>query len=88
MFDAHLQGGMVTRPLFFEYSFGEDDVILEIDNQFLVGDALMVTPVLTSGSTSVDAYVPNDLWYDYWSGGVLGKTGWTALDGMHFEELQ
>lgn len=42
------------RPLFFE--FATDSNTYAIDEQFMVGPALMVSPVLTEGATTVTAY--------------------------------
>lgn len=34
----------------------------------MVGESLLVAPVLHKGSTSVDVYFPgNTVWYDYWN---------------------
>ncbi|KAH3766307.1 lysosomal alpha-glucosidase [Pelomyxa schiedti] len=64
---AHLDGETVWRPLFFE--FPGDSVSHSIDEQFLVGPALNVCPVLTAGTETVSCYLPSaSLWYDYWAG--------------------
>ena len=39
--------GTVTRPLFFE--FQKDSKTYSIDRQFLIGSAIMISPVLTQG---------------------------------------
>ena len=38
-----------------------------IDRQFLWGPALMISPVLEANKTTVDVYVPDDVWYDYYT---------------------
>ena len=45
--------------------YPRDMEVRHIDRQFLWGSAFMVTPVLEEGKTSVDAYVPDDVWYDF-----------------------
>ena len=65
---ASTQGGTVARPLSFE--FPDDTSTWDIDTQFMVGPALMVSPALEKGATHVDVQFPveDTLWYDYWTG--------------------
>jgi alpha-glucosidase (family GH31 glycosyl hydrolase) len=61
-FKASLEGHTVTRPLFFEFT--TDPKTLTIDQQALWGDAIMFSPVFTSGASSVDVYFPQgETWY-------------------------
>ncbi len=46
----------------------EDEDTYAIDRQFLVGSSLLVSPVLEEGASTVDAYFPADLWYNYYTG--------------------
>ncbi|VDD81861.1 unnamed protein product [Mesocestoides corti] len=48
-------------PLFFE--FPNDANTFAIDNQFMVGEALLVHPVVHEGATSVDVYLPKGTWF-------------------------
>ncbi|PSN56866.1 Lysosomal alpha-glucosidase [Blattella germanica] len=62
---AHVDGTLVARPLFFE--FPDDENTYGIDQQFMWGSALMIIPVLEEGKTQVTAYLPDALWYDYYT---------------------
>lgn len=62
-------GYPVIRPLLAHYS--RDPETFAIDNQYLIGDQLLVHPVTQQGATQVDVYFPRhtvngdgDLWYD------------------------
>jgi len=63
---AHTSGTTVWRPLFFE--FPTDTNTYGIDHQFLIGPYLLVSPVLAENATSVVAYFPQGVWYDYYTG--------------------
>ena len=53
-------------PLFYLYP--KDKNTFSNDLQFFYGNALLVSPVTEEGKTSVDAYFPNDLFYDWYTG--------------------
>lgn len=64
-YTAHSTGLPIARALFIE--FPEDTNVHGspiLDNQFMLGDALLVTPVLTEGATSISGYLPAGVWYD------------------------
>uniref|UniRef100_A0A0N5ARH1 P-type domain-containing protein n=1 Tax=Syphacia muris TaxID=451379 RepID=A0A0N5ARH1_9BILA len=61
-FDAHLNGGSVIRPVFFE--FPDDEKTHSLGMQFMWGKAMMIIPVYTEGDTSVEGYLPeSSFWY-------------------------
>eukprot|EP01132_Coremiostelium_polycephalum_P006215 gene6215-7738_t len=76
-FKSHVSGDPVWRPLFFEYP--TDPNTWNLDTQFLVGESMLVSPVLTENATTVQAYFPNDLWYDYFTGVALASNGQQTL---------
>lgn len=60
--DANKYGTPVLRPLFFEF---DDAQLYGNSNQFMVGDSLLVTPVLEPNATSVVGALP-----------MMGGTTW------------
>ena len=70
------EGGTVARALWHEYP--KDPIALSIDTQFLMGQGLMVSPVLEAGKTSVDVYFPDSRWFDYYQGREVYSRGSTA----------
>ncbi|KAF4519178.1 hypothetical protein B566_EDAN008241 [Ephemera danica] len=65
LFFEHERTGMpVMRPLWYHYP--SDKSAFTIEDQYLLGDILLVHPVMESGATEVSVYFPGsqDLWYD------------------------
>lgn len=50
-------------PMWFVYP--NDSQALDIDLQFFWGDAVLISPVTEENVTSVDIYLPDDVFYDY-----------------------
>ncbi|XP_066118577.1 maltase-glucoamylase isoform X2 [Saccopteryx bilineata] len=78
MHQAHMQGSTVVRPLLHE--FVSDKVTWDIDEQFLLGPALLVSPVLGPNTRNITAYFPEARWYDYYMGvDIKASRQWKAL---------
>jgi alpha-glucosidase len=63
MYRQNETGAPTINPLFFEYP--EDTNTFDIQDQFFFGDSILVSPVLEPNQTSVTAYMPGDLFYDF-----------------------
>ncbi|CAF4104310.1 unnamed protein product [Adineta steineri] len=72
-FKASTISTTVVEPLFFEYP--NDENTYNIDKQFLVGPAILVSPNLVLNSTIVHAYIPQDTWYEFPSGVKIKTVG-------------
>ncbi len=56
----------LMRPLVMDW---RDDVNAQnTADEYLFGPALLVSPVTTQGATSRSVYLPQTLWYDFWTG--------------------
>ncbi|XP_046655180.1 maltase-glucoamylase, intestinal-like [Daphnia pulicaria] len=76
-YESHTTGSTVIRPLYHEFS--QDRKARSIDKQFMWGPALLISPVLEEGKLSVDVYIPDDVWYDYYTGARVTVLGSTTL---------
>lgn len=56
-------GEPVQRPLHFD--FQDDPESLRIEDEYLLGDALLVAPVLEPAATHRDLYLPPGTWSDF-----------------------
>ncbi|XP_014672592.1 PREDICTED: lysosomal alpha-glucosidase-like [Priapulus caudatus] len=70
---AATRGETVARPLMFE--FPKDSKTYSVDEQFMWGAALLISPVLKEHATSVRAYLPRGIWYGFYSGFSLPSNG-------------
>jgi alpha-glucosidase len=64
--EAHSTGVPIFRPLLLNYQ--DDPNTLTIDDEFMVGEALLEAPILRPGETARLVYLPAGTWYDYWTG--------------------
>lgn len=65
MQEAEQKGYPVVRPLYFHYH--DDQIARKIDDQFLLGDALLVAPVLKPKTKRKRAYLPKGKWLHPWT---------------------
>lgn len=66
MDDTHKVGNPPMRPLF--YDFPDDEKTWDIDDQFMFGESLLVSPVLELGSEQRNVYLPQGArWKNYWT---------------------
>ncbi|KAM6305024.1 sucrase-isomaltase, intestinal [Aegotheles albertisi] len=73
MYDAHAHGSTVVRPMLHE--FVDDRKTWEIYEQFLWGPALLISPVMQKSAVTVNAYIPNARWYDYYTDEAISFRG-------------
>ena len=65
---AAQDGSPIVRPVF--WLAPEDPRALECDDQFLIGEELLVAPVVHEGRRARSIYLPPGTWRDHWSGEV------------------
>jgi len=62
-------GWPIIRPLFTAEL--DNPAIRSVDNCYLLGDAVLVAPVLEQGMVKRSVYLPAGEWYDYWTNELL-----------------
>ncbi|WP_338598896.1 glycoside hydrolase family 31 protein [Sulfolobus tengchongensis] len=67
-------GYTIMRPLFMD--FKEDYNVYQIDDQYMFGPYIMVSPVTLPSIEERDVYLPLGSWYDFWSGEKLIGGKW------------
>jgi alpha-glucosidase len=74
--EAHRTGVPLFRPLVLNYQ--DDPGTYNLDDEFMIGNDLLVAPVLKPDVTSRLVYLPRGIWYDYWTskkyeGGTMAR---------------
>ncbi|GAA0314555.1 glycoside hydrolase family 31 protein [Bacillus carboniphilus] len=67
--EASQSGLPVMRPLVMEYPNDENTVNLY--DQFMIGDNVIVAPIVKPTDEYRVVYLPEGTWYDFWTGEVL-----------------
>ena len=69
--EAKETGVPVVRSLYLHYP--TDANTISIKDEFLLGDRVLVAPVLDSAAISRQVYFPTGNWYDYWTGTLVAS---------------
>jgi alpha-glucosidase len=64
--EAYRHGLPILRPMLLE--FPEDVRFADVCDQFMLGDSLLLAPVVESGAVQRRILLPEGTWHDYWSG--------------------
>jgi len=70
------EGYTIMRPLVMD--FRTDARAQNVTDQYLFGPAILVNPVTEPGALSRHLYLPDAIWYDFWSG--YATSGPRAID--------
>ncbi len=70
--ESNQTGAPIMRPLFWVYP--DDHMAYAVDDQFLVGNMLLIAPVIRPDARERLVYLPKGVWYDLWTGQRYGGT--------------
>jgi alpha-glucosidase len=76
--EAQSTGAPILRHLMLV--FPEDRETWNISDQFMIGDSLLVAPVLEEGARSRSVYFPKGTWYDVWTGDSVEGGGTMTIN--------
>jgi alpha-glucosidase len=68
-YEGETTGLPVMRPLVLHYP--HDKNVRNLNGEFLVGEHILVAPVMEQGAVHKMVYLPEGTWYDYWTGEKL-----------------
>lgn len=64
--EAHRTGAPIMRPLLWHHP--NDPAAVACEDQFLLGESLLVAPILRPEARVRSVYLPVGQWFDFWSG--------------------
>jgi alpha-glucosidase len=67
--ECHRTGAPVLRPLLFDHP--DDPVTYTADDEFLVGDALLIAPITRPGVEHRHVYLPSGSWRQWWTNTLI-----------------
>ena len=70
-------GVPVMRHLFLHYPSNPD--VYGLDYQYLLGEELLVAPVIEEGAREREMYLPHGTWYDFWTDEMYEGPGWETV---------
>jgi alpha-glucosidase (family GH31 glycosyl hydrolase) len=71
--EAHQSGLPILRPLALE--FQDDERLAGVEDQVLLGDGLMICPVVEAGARQRRIRLPQGVWHDCWTGATWQGPG-------------
>jgi len=80
---AAASGEPIIRPLV--YAFPDDPEVRSMEDQCLIGDALLAAPVMAKGATRRAVYLPKGRWICWWSGQCHAGPRWIEAEAPPHE---
>ncbi len=77
-YEEEKTGAPIIRPLVFHYE--KDEVAKTCNDEFLLGERILVAPVVYPGVTKRMVYLPEGEWYDYWTHEKYTGQTWMIKD--------
>ena len=84
VWEAHVRGVPIVRPLFFE--FPDDALAYEFEEEFMFGPWILVAPVLRQDDTVI-YYLPRGYWLDVKRGQVVRSRGLIFREKIPLEDM-
>ncbi|KAL2023098.1 hypothetical protein VTK56DRAFT_3704 [Thermocarpiscus australiensis] len=86
LYQQSVDGTPLINPMFYLYP--DDPNTLSLELQYFYGPGLLVAPVTEEGATSVDVYLPDDVFYDWYTHKrVRGRGGNVRVDGQGLTDI-
>lgn len=77
-YEEERTGAPIMRPLVFQYE--KDEAAKVCNDEFMLGSRILAAPVVNQGMTKRMVYLPEGVWYDYWTQEKLEGPVWFVRD--------
>jgi alpha-glucosidase len=84
-YNSGITGVPVMRPLLLNYQYDENCYKPEADFQFMIGENLLVAPVLSEFENYKKLYLPEGRWIDLRNGKIYSGNQWIILEVPLYE---
>ncbi len=84
-YNSSLTGLPIMRPLFLNYQDDNQCYSTESQYQFMIGDNLLVAPVVDENSDFKKIYLPEGTWMDWWNNKVYNGKQWIIVDAPIYQ---
>jgi alpha-glucosidase len=79
-YNASQTGLPVARPMFLNFQDDEECYKWDSQYQFMIGENLLVAPVLSEKENFKKLYLPNGKWIDWWTNKVYEGNQWIIVE--------
>ncbi len=79
-YNSSVTGLPIMRPMFLNYQNDDECYSDEAQYQFMIGDNLLVAPVLSETSNFKKLYLPEGKWFDWWTGKIYEGNQWIIVE--------
>ncbi len=77
-YEEERTGAPIMRPLVFHYE--KDETAKVCNDEFMLGSRILAAPVVNPGMRKRMVYLPEGVWYDYWTQEKLTGPVWFVRD--------
>ncbi|HUX61793.1 MAG TPA: DUF5110 domain-containing protein, partial [Ignavibacteriaceae bacterium] len=84
-YNSSLTGLPIMRPLFLNFQDDNQCYSTESQYQFMIGDNLLVAPVVDESSDFKKIYLPEGKWIDWWNNKVYSGKQWIIVDAPIYQ---
>ena len=78
MKEAHIEGAPIMRPMFYEFPY--DKNCWSLQEQYMLGDTLLVAPILYENTFEKDVYLPlGSAWYSLLDKRMINGGVWLTI---------
>jgi alpha-glucosidase len=84
-YNSSISGLPIMRPMFLDFQNDNECYSVESQYQFMIGDNLLVAPVVSETDNFKKLYLPKGKWIDWWNNKVYNGNQWIIVDAPIYQ---